>query len=396
MRVALRRAAGAASPAPPAPGCARRGARRGDHDAQPAAQQRLDRLDPLAGDLVVRLVLAQRLALRDRAPRPRRTGTARSVSQRSASAGVGATTASSRWGDDRTSAAASTAPLEPGRPPRSSDCPAAGQARRQVDGRPRSARRRRAAGAGSCCGVPSTLASPTSASPSTSASQSSGPRRSPARAGGECRSRARHRATTIVRATPERPHLRIARLLQHGLARVGVGGDARRRCRAPQQVVEPGVGRPKRPPPSTGQRRAPLHARPTTQVGQRYRLARRATVSDDDLAAGQPVEQHIHEGHEPGLEAAARSTPGRAGCPGAARRRSAPATARRAAVTSTPVRPLPPDWSRSRWNSRVGREHVVAVGAARRGRLAVAPGDPAALELAIERAQATPGPPAAG
>ena len=40
------------------------GARRRDQDPEPAPEQRLDRLDPLARDLVVRLVLAQRLALR--------------------------------------------------------------------------------------------------------------------------------------------------------------------------------------------------------------------------------------------------------------------------------------------------------------------------------------------
>ena len=46
------------------PGPLRGGPRRGDQDPEPALEQGLERLDPLAGDLVVRLLLAQRLALR--------------------------------------------------------------------------------------------------------------------------------------------------------------------------------------------------------------------------------------------------------------------------------------------------------------------------------------------
>ena len=69
----------------------RGGARGGDQHPEPAVQQRLDRLGALAGDLVVGLVLAERLALRVERHRPS-VRWARSVSQRSASPGVGATT----------------------------------------------------------------------------------------------------------------------------------------------------------------------------------------------------------------------------------------------------------------------------------------------------------------
>ena len=84
------------------------------------------RLGPLAGDLVVRLVLAQRLTLGIERDVPRRGVGQRSASQRSASAGVGATTVRSRCGSLRASHAARTAPLEPGSPPRRSAAPRAG------------------------------------------------------------------------------------------------------------------------------------------------------------------------------------------------------------------------------------------------------------------------------
>ena len=103
------------------------GARRRDQQAQLAAQQRLERLDALAGDLEMRLVLAQRFALR--IERDALAGQVLQVGE--PALGVGG-----RGGDDGDQAAgadmrsvsqvASTAPLEPGTPPRRSVLPRAG------------------------------------------------------------------------------------------------------------------------------------------------------------------------------------------------------------------------------------------------------------------------------
>jgi hypothetical protein len=88
-------------------------ARRGEEDLHVAARQPLERLDALAGDLGVRLGLAERLAVRvERGLGPPPTAS-RSASQRSASGTPAVSTTNSRCGWRRASAASTTASLDP-------------------------------------------------------------------------------------------------------------------------------------------------------------------------------------------------------------------------------------------------------------------------------------------
>ena len=332
---------------------------------EPALQQRLDRLGPLAGDLVVRLVLAQRLALGIERRRPRRSGARGRVSQRSASPGSGATTMSSRCGKRSRQPGREHRPARPRQPAEPERVAPAPEAARP-DPNAAGARAKASSTGLRLIGSPPPDARERPSRPARTAApaQSSGPRRSP-RAAPENTASPASSSDTTARPVPESPHLGVGGGGEPRLARIDVARDGADRVAPADEEVErrARAGR-NTPPPST--RQSPL-ALPHVgdEVGKRHRIARRAVVQRH-LAARQPVEQQVHERHEPGRDrqvgprriepaaeqhdVAAAHDPGRAGRRWRARRcgRSRRSAARSAAA---PARGRPRRrcrWSRAR------------------------------------------------
>ena len=245
-------------------------------DPQPPLQQRLDRLGALAGDLVVRLVLAQRLALRVQRDAPS-VRSARSVSQRSASPRRGG------HDDDQPLRLArararrrARAPLDPGSPPSRSVAPRARQPLGQVD-RARATRSKASrTGLSFTAAASSRLASAISPRPSSSAAQSSGPRRSASAPRGEGERRRRRPSDARARLSRARRTCASGAGAEQRLARVEVGADRADGVASRDEVV--GARRPpagSTPPPSTGHSRSPCRTS-VTRSGSGTRIAGRA------------------------------------------------------------------------------------------------------------------------